>query len=106
MTRYFIAFGSLFLMAFAHAASTSAAKHLNDPPEWYRSEEAKTIAANVLSFQAATGCWPKKLDTAAQAYIRDPAALHATYDNKAATDELRFLARMFNATKDEAYEKA
>ena len=93
----------LVLATPAFAASTSAVKYLDKPSEWYQSEEAKTIAANVLSYQSPAGGWPKNVDTAKAPYTGDPAKLAPTYDNKGTTDELRFIARMASATKDQKY---
>lgn len=90
---------------FAQAASTSAVDHLGKPLEWFKTEEAATIAANILSYQADTGEWPKNVDTAAAPYTGDRSKLHGTYDNKATTDELRYLARMVAATGDAKYKE-
>lgn len=85
---------------------TSASKHLAESEDWYRSDEAKTMAANVLSWQAKEGGWPKNVDTAAKLYSGNPAKLEATFDNGATSFELRFLARMFVATKNPEYSNA
>jgi pectate lyase len=87
-------------------AYTSASKHLEEPDVWYRSAEAKQIAENVLTYQAAAGDWPKNIDTATQPYTGDRAKLHGTFDNGATTFELRFLARISNATQDKRYQEA
>jgi len=76
------------------------------PDDWYRSGEGKQVASNILSFQSAEGSWPKNLDTTASPYTGDPLKLQGTFDNGATTDELRFLARAFGATKEPRYEKA
>ena len=41
----------------------SAKQHLKHPDEWYRSDEGKRIAANILSQQSDLGGWPKNVDT-------------------------------------------
>jgi PelA/Pel-15E family pectate lyase len=82
------------------------AKYLGKPADWYRSEEAARIAANILSYQAAEGGWPKNLDTTAARYTGDPAKLQGTFDNRATTDELRFLAHIIAATHEARYEQA
>ena len=41
------------------AAGTSAAKYLDRPPEWYRTEEASRIGGYLLSYQASSGGWPE-----------------------------------------------
>lgn len=86
----------------ASAASTSVVKYFDKDPEWFKTEEAKQIAANVLSHQASNGGWPKNVDTAAKPYT-EAKPPRATYDNKATTDELRYLARMYRATQDTVY---
>jgi PelA/Pel-15E family pectate lyase len=88
------------------AAYTSARQLLNKPPDWYKGEEAAKAAAAVLSYQALSGGWPKNVDTAAAPYEGDRSQIEATYDNSATTDELRFIARMFNATKDERFHQS
>jgi PelA/Pel-15E family pectate lyase len=88
------------------AASTSARQLLNKPPDWYKSDEATKAATAVLSYQALSGGWPKNVDTAAAPYDGDRSQLEATYDNSATTDELRFIARMYDATKDERYHQS
>jgi pectate lyase len=73
---------------------------------WLRSEEAARIAANILSFQSDLGGWPKNVDTTGAPYKGDRKDLKPTFDNDATTDELRFLARIYNATQEERYRKA
>jgi len=31
--------------------------------DWYAGDEARRIAANILSFQSELGAWPKNIDT-------------------------------------------
>ena len=88
----------------AHAYS-SVRNYLNKPLEWYSSDEARQLANNVLSFQGPEGGWPSNTETAAKPFDGDPAKLRSTFDNSATTDELRYLARVFAATKDAKYEK-
>ena len=83
-----------------------ANKYLKKPADWFASPEAKQIAANILSYQADLGGWPKNIDTTAAPYAGERKDLKGTFDNSATTDELRFLARIFNATKDETYQTA
>lgn len=87
-------------------AYTSASKHLDEKEDWYKSDEAKTLASNLLSWQAPEGGWPKNIDTGAAPYKGDPPTLHSTFDNGATTFELRYLAKMFDATKDATYKDA
>jgi PelA/Pel-15E family pectate lyase len=100
--------------ALALAASPAAAqmrgrgaiRYLDRSPEWFSSDEAKKIAENILSYQADLGGWPKNIDTTAKPYTGDRDKLDPTFDNDATTDELRYLAHMFQATHDEKYSAA
>lgn len=90
----------------AHAALGATGDYLKKSDDWFESSEAAKIAENILSWQAETGGWPKNEDVATAPYSGDRAALRATFDNSATTDELRFLARMFEATDQPRYQKA
>lgn len=74
--------------------------------EWFESEEGRRIADNVLTWQTPHGGWPKVRDTASKPYDGKSEDLHATFDNGATIDELRFLARAFRATNDPRYQQA
>ncbi len=87
-------------------AKGGARQYVKQPAEWYATPEAKTIAANILSYQSALGGWPKNIDTTAAPYTGDRKKLQPTFDNGATTDELRFLAHIYDATKDETYRVA
>jgi PelA/Pel-15E family pectate lyase len=87
-------------------AVTGTRNDLRKPDEWFSSADAKNAAANILSFQSDLGGWPKNVDTAAAPYSADRALLKPTFDNGATTDELRFLARIFDATHDVNYRDA
>jgi pectate lyase len=76
------------------------------PEDWFRGEEAARIAANILSYQSDEGGWPKNTDTSSKPYTGDRGKLKPTFDNGATTDELRFLARLFQIVKEERYQKA
>ncbi len=80
------------------------------PEEWYGSEESKRVAENVLLYQRDIGGWPKNLPLhkpltePEKATIHDEKGLNdAIFDNSATTTEMKFLARMFNKTKNQAY---
>jgi len=78
------------------------AAHLKKNDDWFRSDEAKRIAANILSWQTPRGDWPKNSNTTVP-FTGDRAKATGTFDNGATTDELRFLARMVVATNDPGY---
>ncbi len=88
------------------SAKGGARQYIKKPAEWFASPEAKQIAANILSYQSDLGGWPKNVDTTAAPYSGDRKRLRPTFDNGATTDELRFLARMFDATKEQTYRAA
>lgn len=80
------------------------------PNEWYGSEESIRIAGNVLLYQRDAGGWPKNtamhlpLTDAEKAKINDDKGLNdAIFDNSATTTEMKFLARMYNKTNNQAY---
>jgi pectate lyase len=94
---------SILVAALAGPTGTASAgprDYLKKPDAWFAGEEAKGIAANVLSWQSDLGGWPKNEDTTAKAFAGERKTLKPTYDNGATTDELRFLARMVHAAKD------
>src|SRR4051794_8137618 len=91
------------------AVGPAAAKpgaYLNKPDAWFAGDEAGRAAANVLSYQSELGGWPKNVDTTAAPFQGDPKTIQPTFDNGATTDELRYLARIFAATKDATYRDA
>nr|AAW84058.1 pectate lyase [uncultured bacterium] len=103
MTRVALAMG---LVAWVPAlASAGPAAYLQKPDDWFASPEARAIAANVLAHQADLGGWPKNIDTT-KPFTGDRTQIKPTFDNSATTDELRFLARIHNATRDEKYRTA
>jgi pectate lyase len=87
-------------------AVDGAGTYLHKPADWFASDDAKRVASNVLSHQSELGGWPKNIDTTAKPYTGDRKDLKPTFDNSATTDELRFLARIFNATHDAQYKDA
>ena len=87
-------------------ADESARRFLNKPDSWFASAEAKKVATIILSFQCDAGGWPKNTDTISKAYEGDRTLLVPTFDNKATVDELRYMARMFNATQDATYRQS
>ena len=81
-------------------------RYFAKPARWFESAEARRIAANVLSHQSPLGSWPKNIDTGAKPYQGKPEDLRGTFDNDATIGELRFLARMYQATRDGRYQDA
>lgn len=101
------------LMLFALGAVTSSpatasvpAAQLRHDADWYKGEDAKRAAANILSHQGDAGGWPKNVDTSSRPFDGDRNSIQGTFDNSSTTDELRFLAKMVNATTDPLYRDA
>ncbi len=74
--------------------------------QWYGTPDAIRIADNLLLYQFPSGGWPKNIDMAEE--LDDSAKQHlkainhldsSTIDNDATYTQLRYLARVFNATK-------
>lgn len=93
---------TLLAPAAVMAAGGGTAPYLKKPDAWFATAEAKHVAKIILSYQSDLGGWPKNTDTVDAPYTGDRKELHPTFDNGATAGELRFLARTFNATKDEA----
>ena len=83
------------------AATASPEELLKKSGEWFRSADGKEAATNVLSWQSPEGSWPKNKDTSDKPYTGKADKLDGTFDNKATTGELRFLARAFEVTGDD-----
>jgi hypothetical protein len=80
------------------------------PTEWFASAENQKLAEIVISYQTPTGGWSKAVD-----YTKGPRqpgthwtsqtgdAWHycGTFDNRATTEQIKFLAGVFTATKRE-----
>jgi PelA/Pel-15E family pectate lyase len=86
--------------------SSRLSKYLSKEESWYTSEEGKTAAENILSWQDDYGGWPKNLNTASKPFSGDRKELHGTFDNGATTGEMRFMAHMFRSTQDVRYQEA
>nr|AAW84073.1 pectate lyase [uncultured bacterium] len=86
---------------------------LRQPSPWYASADAKAVAETVRASQRATGGWPKNTDWTAlqsdaerQALRNARAETDSTIDNGATVTELRFLTRVYVATRDELLREA
>ncbi len=81
--------------------------------EFYAGDEAIRIADNVLLYQRNTGGWPKNIDMARLLSDKDETALRkakgrkdSTLDNGATHTQMRYLARVYDATKLECFRQA
>lgn len=78
---------------------------------WYASDEAKDVADIVLSVQKTNGGWMKndqlhKLTSSELATLKNARGEHSCLDNYATTQEMRFLAKVYQGTKEEKYREA
>ncbi len=96
----------LLLLFLSSSDATVPSKYAKQSLEWFQSEEGRRIADNVLTWQTPHGGWPKNRDTASEPFDGKSEDLHATFDNGATTNELRFLARVFRATNEPRYQQA
>lgn len=78
---------------------------LEQKDEWYRGVEAIRIADNVLFYQFACGGWPKNIDMAQELTPPEKKEMRLdlttegpTIDNRATYIQLRYLAKVYNAT--------
>jgi PelA/Pel-15E family pectate lyase len=88
---------------------------MRQPAAWYGSAEAVRIAGSLLLYQREIGGWDKNIDMALalgpkeraeiEKQQRDPEA-HSTIDNDATYTQMRFLARVFTATKHPPFQAA
>lgn len=81
--------------------------------EWYASDSAKRVAETVVFCQQDAGGWAKNkpyhhplTDSAKAAVEKGRSGIGATIDNGSTTTEMKFLVRMYNATKDVRYYRA
>ncbi len=83
------------------------------PADWYGSEEAKSVAENVLLTQKEIGGWAKNKpyhhefsEGEKAEFLESKGGPGATFDNGATITELRFLAKVYAHFKDERYKQA
>ncbi|MGE5606842.1 MAG: pectinesterase family protein [Bacteroidota bacterium] len=92
-------------------ATISWDQSLEPSPDWYGTYEAKRIGDNILLYQRDSGGWPKNIDMAKvllkeeiPTIFKDKAKTDAAIDNGATIYQLRFLARVYNATLIDRYQ--
>jgi PelA/Pel-15E family pectate lyase len=103
------------VLAMFISASTEAAAPvewgvavLQQDADWYATEEARVAADQVLEYQSVVGAWPKNTNVFAAATADEIAQINTggranTIDNDATTLQMRFLARIFQATGEFRY---
>lgn len=77
---------------------------------WFSSQDALQIADNVLLFQRDSGGWPKNMNMTrplsadeTKTVMAEKKNIDSTIDNGSTYPQMRFLAKMYNATKNEKY---
>lgn len=93
----------LLLSESAWAANWNTYRKKSD--EWFRTDEAQAIAANLLAWQTDRGDWPNDTDTFA-ARPADAPDEPGTFDDGHTTHETRYLVRMYGVTGREEYRDA
>lgn len=81
------------------------------PDSFFTTQEARRVGDNVLLYQHNTGGWPKNVQMQNPLTAKERLAVEAekgnenesTIDNGATTTELKYLARLYNATRDKRY---
>ena len=81
---------------------------------FFRTEEARRVGDQVMLYQRVTGGWPKNIDMAAPLSEEQRAEVlqargrrdDSTIDNGATTQQMAFLARLYQAQQHEAYREA
>jgi PelA/Pel-15E family pectate lyase len=96
----------LALLTISGRAAPSWKDFDRKPAAWWNSVEARAFGTNILSWQSDRGSWPKNTDTYSKAHDGSRGRLQGTFDNSATTRELRYLARLFTATKETPFREA
>lgn len=111
-----VLFGVFFIQMESHAQEASSLKWAEVcagkmPSDWYGSEEAQQIADVVLSVQKTNGGWMKNdqlhiLTESEKKALQNARSEHSCLDNGATTQEMRFLARVYQKTLKETYKES
>jgi PelA/Pel-15E family pectate lyase len=107
---------AVLLLAFPLTAQTVIWRNaLKQPATWYGSDEAIRIADNLLLYQRDIGGWDKNTDMALplgpkerqtlEKEQHDPAS-HSTIDNDSTYPQMRYLARVYTASKEQRFAAA
>src|SRR5690606_5367909 len=98
----------------AQESNISWREALDQPESWYGSKEAQRIADNVILYQNNNGGWLKNIDMADGLSASEIAQLKkekskrsgTTIDNGATHTQLRYLAKVYDATEKPEYKEA
>ena len=102
---------TLALSAQGRWAGRNLPNHQND--EFFQSDEARRIGDQVLLYQRVTGGWPKNINMATPLNDEQRAQVlkdkerrdDSTTDNSATSQQIIFLARLYQGTKDDRYKE-
>lgn len=85
----------------------------NSPDDFFRTDEAKRIAGNVLAYQRETGGWPKNIaihrplgNKLSTILAEKKKRNDSTTDNDATILEMTYLAKLYRQVPEECYKKA
>ncbi len=85
---------------------------LDQSPEFYSSEQAVRVADNVLLYQRSTGGWPSNIDMASELTDEQKKQISenknkkdALLDNGATHTQIRYLVKVYDATKLERFKQ-
>lgn len=106
--------GLLLFMGCAVTSDALANPMLSKPDAFYGTAEAKEVAENLLAHQLDNGGWPKNYDWGKKISEKDLQQLvadkkkveEATFDNAATHSEIRYMGKMYQATKEPHYKEA
>jgi len=95
----------------AKGGSVTFSTLLTQPADWYGSSESQKVADVIMGFQNPDGGWIKlQPDVDMTKPITGPGDLNvrvqSTIDNDSTFTEMKFLAKMYNATKNEKYKES
>lgn len=105
----------IILAALALLAVNAEAQSMTETdPEFFKTADARRIGDQMLLYQRVTGGWPKNIDMArpmtdekmAEAVAGHDRRNDSTTDNDATTTQMKFLARLWQATGEKRYAKA
>jgi pectate lyase len=93
------------LLVPAGASAASWNTYRKKPNEWFKSDEAKAVAANLLAWQTDRGDCPNDTDTL-EPRPADDEPKQGTFDDGHTTHETRYLVRMYAVTGKAEYRDA
>ena len=98
--------GCFLSLALAAAGAVRWSEISRQPADWYAGPEARAVTASILQYQTKEGGWPKNTDMTkppSPEFLANEKFDHRapTIDNGGTTTQVRFLAQIVTATKDE-----